>query len=308
MSNKIKIYFLGTSSSCPTKERNLTSVLINYQGVNYLFDSPENVQQQIMKVNQSIIKIDFLFITHLHGDHYFGLIGLLATMQLNQREKDFNIYVPFGDKAQLLEFISASRLKFSFKINVSEVKSNFTLKLSKLIISSVKLNHSIPTYGYVFKVINKIGKFDKEKAMKLNIPEGPLYSKLQEGKSIRYKGKTIKSKEVMDNKFKKIGKSIGYMVDTYVLSKVPKNIKNINILIHEASFLEEHKDKAKETLHSVVKDVSKFAKKAKVEELYLVHISSRYLDNNLILKEGKKYFKNTFCPRDLEFLEIDDFN
>ncbi|MCK9292906.1 MAG: ribonuclease Z [archaeon] len=308
MSNKIKIYFLGTSSSCPTKTRSLTSVLLNYQGVNYLFDSPENIQQQIMKVNQSIIKIDYLFITHLHGDHYFGVVGLLATMQLNQRDKDFNIYVPFGDKQQLLNFISASKLQFGFKINVFEVKANYKLKLEKVIVTAIKLNHSIPSYGYNFKIVDKLGRFDKQKALKLNIPEGPLFRKLQEGKSIKLNGKTITSKQVMDYKFKKIGKSISYLVDTFVLSKVPKSVVGNDILIHEATFTIEHKEKAKETLHSVSKDVGLFAKKAKVKKLYLVHISPRYLDSSETLKEVKKFFKNSFCPNDLDVIEIEDYN
>jgi len=308
MSSKIKIYFLGTSSSCPTKNRSLTSVLLNYQGVNYLFDSPENVQQQIMRVNQSIIKIDYLFITHMHGDHYFGIVGLLATMQLNQRDKDFNIYVPFGDKNQISNFISASKLQFNFKINIFEVKANYKLRLEKVIVTAIKLNHSIPSYGYNFKVIDKIGKFDKEKALKLNIPEGPLFRRLQEGKSIKLNGKVITSKQVMDYKFKKVGKSISYLVDTFVLPKATKEIIGSDVLIHEATFISEHKEKAKETLHSVSKDVGLFAKKAKVKKLYLVHISPRYLDGSGTLKEAKMNFKNSFCPTDLDVIEIDDYN
>ncbi len=307
MSNKINVYFLGTSSSTPTKERNLTSMLVKYQGENYLFDSPENVQQQIMKAKQSIIKINNIFITHMHGDHFFGILGLLATMQLNQRETDINIYVPFGDKKKIFDFIKYSLLKFSFKIKIIEVKANQTIDLDLVEINIIKLNHSLPTYGYNLKVKDKIGKFNKFKALKLEIPEGPLFRKLQEGKSIKINGKIITAKQVMDYNYKKIGKSISYITDTYVLPKVPKSVIDTDILVHESCFLEEHKDRAKEMLHSVAGEVGKFAKKAKAKQLYLIHISPRYLDGKESVKEAKKFFKNTKSPKDLNELEVIDY-
>ena len=307
MSDNLNIYFLGTSSSTPTKNRNLTSMLIKYKGKNYLFDTPENVQQQIMKVGQSILKINNIFITHLHGDHFFGIVGLLATMQLNQRINPLYIYIPFGYKLKLLNFIKSSLLQFSFKINILEIKSNKKINFKNIVVTSIKLDHSVLTYGYNFKIKDKIGKFIKSKALKLKIPEGILFSKLQSGKSIKLNRKTIKPAQVMDYNFKKIGKSISYMTDSMTLKKVPVVIMDSDILIHEACFVKEHVDRATETMHSVSEDVGKFAKKANVKKLYLIHISSRYSDKKQTLKESKKYFKNSFTPNDLDSLEIKDY-
>jgi ribonuclease Z len=307
MSDNIYIYFLGTSSSVPTKERNLSSLLIKYKGVNYLFDTPENVQQQIMKTDNSIQKIKHIFITHIHGDHIFGILGMIATMQMNQREDDLNIYLPKGYKDDLKNLINASKLNILFNINIKEVQANTKIKLDDLFVSAVKLKHSVLTYGYHFKIYDKIGKFNKQKALKLNIPKGPLFQKLKNGKTISINGKKIKPKDVVDYNFKKIGKSITYLTDTYVLSKVPPIIKNTDILIHESSFLKKDKDKAKEKLHSVAEDVGKFAKKANANKLFITHISSRYKDVSLIEKEVKKNFSNTKAPNDFDFFVIEDY-
>lgn len=307
MADKINLCFLGTSSSTPTKTRNLTSLLLNYKGNNFLFDAPENVQQQIIKCSESILKIKAIFITHYHGDHFFGLLGLLATMQLNQRTDGLDIFLPTGFSKDLDKYISSSRLKFSFKINIKEVKSNFSYILDNLKITSVKLNHSITTYGYNIKFIDKIGKFNKKKALKLGIPEGPLFSKLQKGEKIKFNGNTIYPKDVMDLNFKKIGKSISYLTDTTVLSKVPKNVLNSDILIHESSFIEEHKKRAKETKHSIAKEVGLFAQKSNSKKLYLVHISPRYKDVLVVEKEAKKVFKNSFVVKDLDQITVNDY-
>jgi ribonuclease Z len=307
MSTKINVVFLGTSSCAPVKSRNLTSMLINYQGVNYLFDASENTQQQIMKAEQSIMKIDCIFITHMHGDHYFGILGLLATMQLNNREKELQLFVPAGAKRQLLDFIKSSRLKLGYSLKINEAKEGIAYSSGNVIVSAVKLNHSINTLGYVFKIKDKVGKFNKQKAVKLGIPEGPLYRQLQEGKSIKVDGKIIYPKDVIDLKFKKKGTSIAYLLDTMVLKKIPKAIENADILVHEACFFEDMREKAKEVKHSVASEVAVFAKKAKVKSLYLVHISPRYSDLRDIGKEVSKTFKNTKYPNDLDKVEIGDY-
>jgi ribonuclease Z len=308
MSDKIKVHFLGTSSSTPTVERSLTSMLINYKGVNYLFDAPENTQQQIMKANASIMKIDNIFITHFHGDHFFGLPGLLATMELSNRTNEINIFVPVGFKKRLDDFIKSTRMKISYRVNLIEAKVGEIFNNRFVSVSSLKLNHSIETNGYVFKVIDRIGKFNRQKAIKLKIPEGPLYRELQEGKSIKVDGKKIEAKQVMDYKFKKIGKSIGYLTDTSVIKTFPKFLKDVDVLVHESTYLFEARDMAKARKHSTAEEVALFAKKINAKQLYLVHISTRYKDEKLIEDEAKKKFKKSSCPKELDVVELDDFN
>lgn len=307
MSDKLKVYYLGTSASSPTKTRNLTSLLINYRGKNYLFDSPENVQQQIMKVGESLLKIENIFITHLHGDHYFGIIGLLSTMQLNNRETPINIFVPVGQKRNFLDFLKSARIRTLFEININELKANNSIKTEDLTITAIALVHSTPTLGYVFKINDKIGKFNKDKAIKLGIPEGPLFRKLQEGKSIKVDKKTIKPKDVIDYSFKKIGKKIAYLTDTEPLKKPPKILHDLDILVHESTFGPEFAIQAKEKKHSEIRDVISFSKKIKAKKTVLVHYSQRYKDKEELSKELTKN-KTITIAEDLSFEIIEDFN
>lgn len=281
MSSKIKVVFLGNSASLPTAERNLSSMLLNYNGQNYLFDCPENCQQQIMKAKQSIMKINNIFITHMHGDHFFGLLGLLSSFKLNNRTAPLNIYVPKNEKKNLEQLIKLTVYDTyvpEYKINIIEVEKGIAFENQELKVEVISLEHTTRTNGYVFKIKDKIGKFNKVKALKLKIPEGPLFSQLQKGNSIKINGKTIKPEAVMDYKFKKLGKKIAYLCDTQVLKKISKELQDTDILIHECTFFAEDREKAKLVKHAVAEDIPAFAKKIKAKQIYLTHISSKYND------------------------------
>jgi len=311
MTNKIKVVFLGNSASLPTALRNLSSVLINYNGENYLFDCPENCQQQIMKSKQSIMKINNIFISHLHGDHYFGLFGLLSSFKLNNRTNDLNIFVPTGDKEKIRKIINLvlfDKHKAEYKINIMEAEKGEIFGNSDICIFSLPLDHSIKTNGYVFKIKDKLGKFNKEKAIKLKIPEGPLFSKLQKGQAIKINGKTIKPNQVMDYNYKKTGIKIAYLCDTAVLKKVPKILEKTDILIHESTFFEEEKEKAKIVKHTIAEELLVFAKKANVKNIYLIHISTKYPDLDKKEKELQKKYKQTNIVNCLQELNLDIYS
>jgi ribonuclease Z len=313
MSNKIKIVFLGNCASAPTSLRNLTSLLINYNGQGYLFDCPENTQQQIMKSNFSAMRVNNIFITHLHGDHYFGLFGLLSSFKLNNRTTELNIFVPKGYKKDIEDLINLTLIRnhkhpLGYKINIKEVSTGKIFENSEIVVETTPLDHNIKANGYIFKIKDKIGKFNKAKALKLKIPEGPLFSALQKGKSIKLNGKTIKPEEVMDYKYKKIGKKIAYLCDTEVLKKVPKEVLGSDILIHESTFFQEDKEKAKIVKHAVAEEIPIFAKKAKIKTIYLTHLSGKYTDLDEREKQLQKKNKNLKIAKTLEEIEIEDYN
>lgn len=310
MPNKIKIVFLGNCASAPTSLRNLSSLLLSYNGQGYLFDCPENTQQQIMKSSQSAMKINNIFITHMHGDHYFGLFGLLSSFKLNNRVSNLNIYVPKGEKVFLERLIAltiSDIYKLDYKINVIEIERGKALDTQGIVVEAIPLLHSIKTNGYIFKVKDKVGRFNKAKALKLNIPEGQLFSRLQKGQSIKLGGKIIHPKDVMDFTFRKVGKKIAYLTDTMPLKKIPKALEDIDILVHESTFFKEDSRKAILVKHSFAEEVLEFSSKARAGCVYLTHISGKYTDLDKREKQLLKKNKSVRIARQLQEIEIDDY-
>lgn len=312
---KMKITILGSSCSNPTKNRNLTAVNISFMGNNYLFECPENVQQQYMKAKVSYMKIKAIFISHFHADHFLGLPGLLATMALQERSQQLIIFGPKGAKERLLKLLSASLKPLSFKgkiedlelgfeIIIKELKEGKIFEEERLSVSAVKLNHDVPCYGFVFKEEDKIGKFNKKKAIELKIPEGPLFRKLQEGETIKVNGKKIKPEQVMDYSKAKKGRKVSIIMDTYPDKNYFNAIKNSDLLIHESSFGKGLEERARETKHSTAEMAAEVAKKNKCKQLLLLHISSRYRNTSEIEKDAKKIFKNSSAGKDLTEINL----
>lgn len=300
----IKITFLGTSGSCPTKERALSSVCLNYEGANYLFDCPEGTQRQMMKAKASYMKIDSIFLTHFHADHVLGLPGLIATMSSQEREKKLSIFGPKGVKELVGKILDLGLMQKAFEIKAIEARKGKILEEKNFFIEAFPVKHDVSCYGYVFKEKDSVGKFMREKALSLGIPEGPLWRKLQEGKAIQIEGKTIKSEQVLDRQKAKIGKKISFIVDTVYTEQYIESILDSDALIHEATFLEEMKERAKKTFHSTSKQAAVIAQKSKAKSLYLTHISPRHKETEKMEKEAKEIFANTIVATDLMEIEL----
>jgi ribonuclease Z len=302
----IEVTFLGTSCSTPTKGRNLSSLAITHRGAWYLFDTPEGVQQQLMRNKLSHIKLKHIFISHFHGDHTLGLPGLLATMGIHERTNPLTIFGPKGIGKKVKQAIDFAGIKPVFQIFTKELKEGKVLENTHHTISCVKLNHSIACFGFIFETKGKEGTFQRNKALKLEIPEGPLWSKLQKGKNIRVKGKTFTPKQVMDYSKKLIGTRIGFVTDTSPHSHYIQKLKNVDVLIHEASFCESEKERAVEVKHSTAKMAAEVAKKVKAKELILTHFSPRYADGKEMLREARKVFRKTSMAEDLKTFSFAD--
>jgi len=297
----IKVTFLGTSGSVPQKTKNFASAVITLAGSNLLFDCPEGNQRQLMNSNVSLMKIKNVFISHMHADHFLGLFGWIATMTLNSRIDKLTIFSPKGGKTKI-EKIMKEVIKPSFEIKYKEIKTGIILKEENFIVSAFPLKHEISCYGFVFRENDKDGEFDRKKAQKLGIPPGPMYSQLVSGKKVKIKGKTFSKKDVMNYKKSRMGRKILFVSDTRPINETAKKAKDANLLIHESSFLEEHKQNAIDSFHSTVTEACEIAKKAKVKQLALFHFSARLDDDKKIIAEAKKTFKNSIIAKD--FLEI----
>lgn len=300
---QMNIIFLGTGGSWPTVKRNVTSIAIKRGSEILLFDCGEGTQRQLQKSSLSYMQISKIFISHFHGDHFLGVPGLIQTMQLNDREKPLEIYGPKGVKKLVDQLLSLGYFRPKYKINTFEVQDGDSLQFEGYNINVLSVKHGIPALGFSLFEKMRPGKFDKPKALKLGIPEGPLFSKLQKGQTVTLKdGRSIKPEMILGSPRK--GRKIVISGDTAPVKEMVDFSKDADILIHEATYESELEEIAADYGHSTALQAAKIAKKAGAKQLYLVHISPRYLDYKKIKNDAEKVFKNSFVPKDFDEIEV----
>jgi len=300
---QLSIIFLGTGGSWPSVKRNVTSVAVKRAGEILLFDCGEGTQRQFQKSKLSYMQISKVFITHFHGDHFLGLPGLIQTMQLNDREIPLHIYGPKGLINLVKQLLSLGYFKPNYRIISHEVKEGDVLDFGEYLVHVIKVKHGVPAIAYAIEENERPGKFDKPKALKLGIPEGPLFNKLQRGKTITLEdGRKITPGMVLGPA--RTGRKIVISGDTVPIEKMINFAKDADILIHEATFDSSLENISSEYGHSTASQAAEIAKKANVDKLFLMHISPRYIDNQILEDEACKIFKNTTVPKDFQEVEI----
>jgi ribonuclease Z len=269
-----------------------------------MFDCGEGVQRQMIKAKTGFHRKMKVFISHMHGDHVLGLPGMLQTMALLNRERKIDIYGPLGIK-NFLECVKETvQFVLTFEVEIHEMESEGVICDEKeYYVQTVRSNHVIPSLAYAFVEKSRPGKFYPEKAESLGVPEGPLWSELQSGKSVKLSnGRVILPKEVMGKA--RTGRKVVYSGDTRPFGKFVRFTANADMLIHDATLGDELAERAKEDGHSTPTQAAEIAKKAKVKKLVLTHISARYDNAEILLKQAKKLFKNTVVAEDFMKLEI----
>lgn len=302
----IQLTFLGTSCSTPTKERNLSSVALAFRGDWFLFDTPEGIQQQLMRTHLSHFTLEHIFISHYHADHTLGLPGVIATMTIHERKQPLYVWGPKGIEAKVKQGIAFADFFPGFEVIAKEIREGILVDTETYTISAVKLNHSCLCYGFVFETKGKKGTFQRAKALKLGLPEGPLWGKLQKGETISHAGKKFTPEMVMDYAAGKRGTKIGFVMDTFPHNHYVEFMQGSDVLIHEASFLESEKERAWEVKHSTAKMAAEVAKKVRAKKLFLTHFSPRYPDGKEMLAEAKPIFKETVAAHDLMRVELEE--
>ena len=297
----LRITFLGTSGTTPTVERNPSAVLLNFGGERILFDCGEGTQRQMMIAKTGFGRLGKILITHFHTDHFIGIFGLIETMSLNERREELNIYTPKGGEKLIDVFRKMGYFRLDFKINVIEVEDGDVIRGRGYRIECAEVEHNIPCLAFAFVEDDRPGKFNRDKAISLGIPPGPLFKKLQMGEPVIINGKVIMPEEVVGPR--RPGRKIVYSGDTRPCKAVMRLSKNADVLIHDASFGEDLKGRAIETYHSTAKEAAEIAKKANVRKLILTHISPRYEDGEVLLSDAKGVFSDVIIARD--FLTYD---
>lgn len=295
----MRVTFLGTSGSTPTKARNLPAVAINYNGRIILFDCGEGTQRQMMIYSVNISKIDAIFLSHLHGDHIIGIAGLIRTLALNKRAEPLNIFIPKGQEKAVKSLIEFDNALIGFKINIMAISGGDLFRGDGYTIKAFKLSHTVDTYGLSFIEDDKT-RFIEQKAKKIGL-KGEMFGKLLKEKTMLINGKKV---HVTDVTMKIAGRKIVYATDTRPVSATVTAAKGANILIHEATYADEYKNLAKERGHSTSVEGAKIAKRANVNILVLTHISARYKSTDELLNEAKAIFKNTSVAYDGMTLDL----
>jgi ribonuclease Z len=300
---KLTVTFLGTSAAVPTKERGLPGIALKREGEVVIMDCGEGVQRQVIAASVGLGNDMTILITHLHGDHVAGLLGLLQTMSLSQRRKPLNIVGP----VKLLKWLQVTsellNIGLTFPIKFTEAKPGFVLRTEGFRFRAAKAAHSVEAFAYVVEEHGRPGVFYPERAKKLKIPEGKLWSRLQNGRSVTVGGRKVQPSEVAGPP--RPGRSIGYSGDTRPSSGLARFFAGCDLLIFDSTFSSKDAERARERKHSTSVEAARLAKQASVKKLALTHFSARYTSTASLLREARAVFPNTVAGADGMTISVD---
>ncbi|MBI4981418.1 ribonuclease Z [Candidatus Woesearchaeota archaeon] len=294
----VDITFLGTSCMQPTKARNHSSFLLQFNAENILFDCGEGTQRQIRIAGVKPAKITRLLISHWHGDHVFGIPGLLSSMGADQFAKKLYIYGPEGSKKYLEHLLKSFAVKDIIEFEVKEVSSGVFFENEEFELEAQPLRHSSSCVGFAFVEKDRL-RVDMSKANKFGLKEGPVLGKLQRGEDVMVNEKKIKSKDVT---YLVKGRKISYVADTIPCAGANKLAKDADLLISEGTHLSDIAEKTEKYMHLTVKDAAILASENNAQKLIITHISPRYKSTADIVTEARTYFDNTIVAED--FLRV----
>ena len=299
----IRITFLGTSASRPTVGRNVSALALQREGEVFLLDCGEGTQRQMMRFGTGF-SVEHIFISHLHADHFLGVIGLIRTMALQGRTEPLVLYAPLGSRDTLGEVVKLGGGKRThFPIEIREMEPGDRLSGVGYDVEALVVRHGTPALGFALREHPRPGRFDVEKARALGVPEGPLFGRLHGGEAIEVNGRSIEPAQVVGPP--RGGRLVVYSGDTVPAPEVVEAAAGADLLIHEATFSEEEVARARETFHSTAKGAAEVARDAGVHRLYLTHLSARYSANPQPLeREAREVFPVTEVAYDGLAVEI----
>ncbi|MCQ5375294.1 MAG: ribonuclease Z [Methanomassiliicoccales archaeon] len=293
----MRIIFLGTGGGLPTPKRNLPATALQIGSEIVLFDCGEGTQRQFMSSNASFMKVQKIFITHFHGDHFLGLPGLIQSMNFIGRKKKLEIYGPPGIVEIVDRVVNLGYFSPGFEISAMELKSGESLHFDGYDVFAVAVDHLVPAFGYVLKEATRPGRFLPEKAKMLGLKEGPLFRALQKGRNVKVDGKLITPEMVTGPP--RPGIKIAISGDTRPCDRFAKAAENSDLIIHEATLDSSLREQATDYGHSTAMEAAMIALRARASTLYLNHISNRYEDASILENEARMVFPNTFIAEDL---------
>ncbi|ENI8779194.1 ribonuclease Z [Listeria monocytogenes] len=304
----MELVFLGTGAGVPSRGRNVTSIalsMLNERNAIWLFDCGEATQHQIMRSQIKLSKLEKIFITHLHGDHIFGLPGLLSSRSFQGGESDLTIYGPVGITEYVETSLRLSGTRLTYKIIFNEIEPGLIFEDKMFSITVDELDHGLRSFGYRIVEKDKPGALNADKLIDDGVEPGPIFQKIKKGETVTLAdGSVINGKDYIDEPQK--GKIISIFGDTKATASELELALNADVLVHEATFEGDKENLAGEYKHSTTLQAASLAKKANVKQLILTHISSRY-DRDAskeLLIEAQSVFENTEIAYDLAVFPI----
>lgn len=297
----LDLVFLGTSGSAPTANRAPTALLVRRGGDRLLFDCAEGTQRQLMRSRVGLPELDQVYLTHFHADHYLGLPGMLKTFSLRQRETPVVVHGPPGVR-ELFGELRRVFGRLTYPLEVVEVRAGQSLERDGYRILVFPVHHGVSAVGYALVEDPRPGEFDVAAADALRVPAGPERGALQRGDSVTLDdGRVVTPDAVLGDP--RPGRRIVIPGDTAPAETVRVLAEGADVLVHEATFSEEERERAQETLHSTALQAAELARAAGVRLLALTHVSPRYFGSELV-REARAVFEATVVPRDFDTIEV----
>jgi len=305
----LSVTFLGTSAARPTVERNVSAMALVREGETLLFECGEGTQRQMMRYGVSFA-LSEIFFTHFHADHFLGVIGLIRTLGLQARAEPMRLYGPRGAKKVLGQAIQLGVERVPFEVEIVEVKPGEAIREAgagrreAYEIHVFATEHGGGSVGYALREHERPGRFDPDKARAAGVPEGHLWGKLQRGEAVELAdGRRVVPEGIVGEKRR--GRTVVFTGDTRPCAAVVDAAQGADLLIHEATFGEEEKERAKETGHSTASEAAQVALAAKARRLVLSHVSARYsISADELVKEAREVFKETAVAKDGMTIEV----
>lgn len=295
----LDVLFIGTAGSAPTAGRGLPATLVRRGGDRLLFDCGEGTQRQLLR-SIGLIDLEEIFLTHYHADHFLGLPGMLKTFGLRGRETPLTVYGPPGLRA-LFQALAPIVGRTAYELRLVELEPNEEIDRDGYRIAVFEVRHRVPAYGYALIEDERPGRFDEERAARLGVPAGPLYGRLQRGESVMGEQGEVTPEQVLGAP--RIGRKIVLSGDTAPCDMVRAVAHGADLLIHEATFVDEEAARAQETAHTTARHAAEIAAEAEVTLLALNHVSPRY-PARVLRDEARPIFERTIVPRDFDRVEI----
>ena len=292
----MRLTFLGTAGSWPTKERSASAIALDLERELILMDCGEGTQRQFFQSNASFMRVRRIFITHFHGDHFLGLPGLIQSMSLNHRTEPLDIYGPPDAEEMVGRALRMGYFTLRYPVAVHPLSPGSTVELEGYSVRTCRADHPVPALSYRIEEATKRGRFDGDRARALGI-RGRDFARLEAGHAVHVGGTTVHPADVMGPP--RPGRSVVYSGDTAPSDEVRALARRATLLIHEATAGQEIEKEANEWGHSSARQAAELARVAEVSGLFLTHFSARYKELEPILGEARLVYPGAEVARDL---------